>query len=73
MTLCGPGEVGVTGREVGHVGGVIQVKEATHLKAGRTPRFCSAQDGQPQPTCLLRAAQSRCPRVCARARTTEGS
>lgn len=71
MTLCGPGEVGVTGREVGHVGGVIPGK-GSHAPQGRahtgsallrtaspSPRACSGQHSRVAHVCVRARAQLR--------------
>lgn len=67
MTLLGLGEVGVTGRDVGHVGGVIPGKGECALQGRETAEcrvlvvmFCSEW---PAPSCMLWGVQ-RCVCVC---------
>ena len=68
MTLLGLGEVGVTGRDVGHVGGVIPGKGECALQ-GKETAECRVlvvmfRSEWPAPSCVLWGVQ-RC--VCARA------
>lgn len=67
MTLLGLGEVGVTGRDVGHVGGVTPGKGKCALQ-GRQIAECRVQavmfhSEWPVPACVLWEVQ-RCTPVC---------